>query len=469
MGKIKVLAEDVARQIAAGEVVERPASVVKELLENSLDAGARSVTIRTRGAGVKLIEVHDDGCGMGSDDVALAAESFATSKIERSSDLFRVQSYGFRGEALASISSVSRFELLSSERRNGEGWSVRTEGKAVVDNKPAAHERGTTVSVRELFFNTPARKKFLKSGTTERRRILETVLSFALIDPALEIHYSEDSKPVVDLVPAGSWRERVASILGSATMKHMVELKSDGSGPYRIRGFASLPTHTRANRNQQYLFVNRRLVKERTMIRAIMEAYRGVIPPKRFPVVVLSLEAPYAEVDVNVHPTKLEVRLNNPRRVFDVIHRGLKTALSGRSESSIGVNYAGAARSPEIVPAPLPPGGLEPAPSAPPNVENADAGSYQTQIKDAYSSYMKGHTPPVELNPQLSLQIARDKEDAPDAPQEPSMQDGIQSDGGLFWQFNNSFIFIQVRGGIVVIDQHAAHERIIYDTSKSQI
>ncbi len=467
MGKIKVLAEDVARQIAAGEVVERPASVVKELLENSLDAGARSVTIRTRGAGVKLIEVHDDGCGMGSDDVALAAKSFATSKIEHSSDLFRVQSYGFRGEALASISSVSRFELSSSERRNGEGWSLRTEGKAVVDSKPAAHERGTTVSVRELFFNTPARRKFLKSGTTERRRILEAVLSFALIDPALEIHYSEDSKPVVDLVPAGSWRERVSSILGSATMKHMVEVKSDGSGPYRVRGFASLPTHTRANRNHQYLFVNRRLVKERTMIRAIMEAYRRVIPPKRFPVVVLSLEAPYEEVDVNVHPTKLEVRLNNPRLVFDVIRRALKSALSGRSESSIGVSYTGVARLPEIVPAPS--GGLEPVPSESPRVQNADDGSYQTQIKDAYSSYMKGHASRVELNPQLSLQNTQDNKDAHEAAQEALEQNGIQSDAGLFWQFNNSFIFIQVRGGIVVIDQHAAHERIIYDTSKSQI
>jgi DNA mismatch repair protein MutL len=470
VGKIKVLPENVARQIAAGEVVERPASVVKELLENALDAGARSVTIRTRGAGVKLIEVHDDGCGMASDDVLLAVKSFATSKIETSSDLFRIQSYGFRGEALASISSVSHFELSSSDRRNGEGWRVRVEGKAVIDNKPAAHERGTTVTVRELFFNTPARKKFLKSGTTERRRILEAVLSFALIDPALEIHYSEDTKPVIDLVAASSWRERVASILGSTTMKHMVEVKTEGGGPYRLRGFVSLPTHTRADRNHQFIFVNRRLVNERTMVRAIAEAYRGVIPPKRFPVVVLSLEVPYEEVDVNVHPTKLEVRLSNPRRVFETVHRGVKAALSARSESSLGVSYGRPEESPRIVPGVTPERFFAPpadSPKPPPS-ESASTASYQAQIRDAYSNYMRGHASRVELNPQLSLQIAQEKEGSSQGRQQTPDAE-IQSDSGLFWQFNNSFIFIQVRGGIVVIDQHAAHERIIYDTSKTQL
>jgi DNA mismatch repair protein MutL len=185
--------------------------------------------------------------------------------------------------------------------------------------------------------------------------------------------------------------------------------------------------------------------------------------------VVLALEAPFAEVDVNVHPTKLEVRLNNPRRVFDVIHRGVRGALSGISESSLGVSYAGVSKPPEIVPAPVALGAVEASPSASRPVDSTGIGSYQTQIKDAYSSYMKGYASQVELNPQLSLQIEKKmKENTPDARQEPIQNDAIQSDAGLFWQFNNSFIFIQVRGGIVVIDQHAAHERIIYDTSKKQ-
>ena len=469
VARIRVLGEDVARQIAAGEVVERPASVVKELIENALDAEARSITVRTRGAGVKLIEVHDDGCGMGAGDVRLATKSFATSKIAGAADLVRIETYGFRGEALASISSVSRFDMASSDKNDGEGWRIRIEGKTVIDNKPTPHEKGTTVTVRELFFNTPARKKFLKADTTERKRILEAVLSFALIDPDLEIHYSEDSRPVLDLVAAGSWRERVASILGSTTMKHMVKVESDSS-PYRLRGFVSLPTHTRANRHHQFLFVNRRLVKEPTTIRAVQEAYRSVIPPKRFAVVVLSLDVPHGDVDVNVHPTKLEVRLNNPRRVFDIVHRAVKTALSPQSESSLDVSYSGASEAratirdtdgdwsrntPEAEPSADPAGDV--------SVE-----SYRLQIKDAYSSDMEGAASRGEFNPQLSLQI-EEKAEVPRGSEEPIRTGKVQADAGLFWQFNNSFIFIQVRGGIVIIDQHAAHERIIYDTSKSRL
>jgi DNA mismatch repair protein MutL len=471
MTKIRVLDEDVARQIAAGEVVERPASVVKELFENALDAGAKSISIRTQGAGVKLVEVHDDGCGLTAQDVVLAAKSFATSKIANSADLFQIETYGFRGEALASISSVSRFDLVSSDQTGGEGWRIRIEGKSITDSKPAPHEKGTTVTARDLFFNTPARKKFLKSETTERKRILETVLSFALIYPELEIHYAEDGRPGLDLVPAGTWRDRVASILGSATMKHMVEVKSEQT-PFRLGGFISLPTHTRANRNHQFLFVNRRLVKERTMLRAVQEAYRTVIPSKRFPVMIVSLEIPFGNVDVNVHPTKLEVRLDNPRRVFEVVHGAIKQALSSRSESTLTVSYSTA---------PTPPRAVERANWSSvslagvertgrqlhPSDEDSKT-TYQTRIKDAYSSYMEGHASSrVEFNPQLSLQVEQTKT-AEGQPVTP-LGDKVEGEAGLFWQFNNSFIFIQVRGGIVVIDQHAAHERIIFDTCKNQL
>lgn len=461
MARIRILSEDVARQIAAGEVVERPASVVKELLENALDAGASSVQVRTQGAGVKLIEVHDNGSGMTPDDVLLAVKSFSTSKIAEAADLARIETYGFRGEALASISAVSRFGIVSGDRDGGEGWRVRLEGKDTVENQPAAHEKGTTVSVRDLFFNTPARKKFLKSATTERKRILETVLSFALIDPELEVHYADDGRRVLDLIAAASWRERVAAILGSGTMKHMVEVGAE-SGRYRLRGFVSLPTHTRSNRNHQFLFVNRRLVKENTMLRAIHEAFRAVIPPKRFPVAILSLDAPYDEVDVNVHPTKLEVRLTAGRLVFDVVYRGIKTALSARTEGDQQVSYPRG----EVgygVDAPATGGGV--ADVRP--LRDVAAEAYRSRVKDAYSSYMEGHATRMDLNPQLSLQV-KEKATVEEEPVE-SLKEKIEGEGGLFWQFNNSYIFIQVRGGIVVIDQHAAHERIIYDTSKQQL
>ena len=292
MSVIKQLPEEVARQIAAGEVVERPASVVKELLENALDAGATSVTLKTARAGTALIELRDNGRGLSPEDLSLAPRNFATSKITSVVDLQCVESYGFRGEALASISSVSHFEMISSEHEEGEGWKIAVNGKSIVDASPAPHAKGTTVRVRDLFFNTPARKKFLRSDLTERRRILETVLSFALISPELDVHCTEDNKPVLDLVPGSSWEDRITAILGATTMKHMVKASFD-SGELRVSGFVSLPTYTRANRNHQFLFINRRLVREKTVMRAIQQAYRSVIPPKRFPVIVLSLEIPF--------------------------------------------------------------------------------------------------------------------------------------------------------------------------------
>lgn len=468
MARIRVLPENIARQIAAGEVVERPASVVKELIENALDAGARSIFVRTRGAGGTLIEVRDDGCGMSADDLPLAVKSFSTSKIAEPDDLFRIVTYGFRGEALASISSVCRFEITSSDSTAGEGWSLSVDGKSVTESRPAPHERGTTVAVRDLFYNTPARKKFLKSQVTERRRILDIVMSFALIDPGLEIHYSEDDRPVLDLVPSTTWRGRVASILGSSTMEHMVDVEYDAP-PFRFRGIVSLPTHTRANRTQQFFYVNRRLVKEKTILSAVHEAYRSVIPPRRFPVTVLSLAVPSQDVDVNVHPTKIEVRLTNPRNVFDTVRKGIKQALSSRSESSLKVNYA----SPSAL-------GYDPSPSLGPQSVRALSGAlapsttdgdpaeegYRARVRDAVSSYMKGAASVAPLNPQLSLQI---EEKGQTESAETAPDDKVLGEEGLFWQFNKTYIFIQVRGGVVVIDQHAAHERIIYDTSKSRL
>src|SRR6188474_2093556 len=204
---IRTLPDDVARRIAAGEVVERPASVIKELIENAVDAGAKSITVTVAGGGDALLEVRDDGTGMAREDVELAPRNFSTSKIRDADDLQRIATYGFRGEALASISSVSRFEIFSSDQSGGEGWRIRVEGKSIVESAPAPHARGTTVRVRDLFFNTPARKRFLKSSITERRRILETILSFALVLPEVEIHYIDDGRHVLDYLPAASWRE----------------------------------------------------------------------------------------------------------------------------------------------------------------------------------------------------------------------------------------------------------------------
>ncbi|HEX5132674.1 MAG TPA: DNA mismatch repair endonuclease MutL [Candidatus Krumholzibacteria bacterium] len=454
MPVIKTLPDDVARRIAAGEVVERPASVVKELVENAIDAGARNITVVTVGGGEALIEVRDDGCGMMREDVEMAPRNFSTSKIRDADDLQRISSYGFRGEALASISAVSRFELISSDRTDGEGWRVRVEGKSIESSEPAPRERGTTVRVQDLFFNTPARKRFLKSSITERKRILETILAFALIMPEVEIHFIDDGRHVLDLLPAPSWRERVAAVLGADVMQHMVDVDAQ-SGSMRVTGFVSLPSHTRGNRFSQFFFVNTRAVRERTLLHALQDANRNVIPYKRYPVAVLSVTMPPDEVDVNVHPSKLEVRVRNERVVFGTVRNAIKSALSARSEPAMMVG-AGVGRTRADEAGEAPPrwagrrGGFQAGADTSP-------GGNGGRIRDAFEDYLAHKPATGEVAPGETLPF-------------PSVEAGsgevahiAPADDSLYWQFNQTFIFIQVRGGVVVIDQHAAHERIIFD------
>ncbi len=471
MARIHALADEVVRCIAAGEVVERPASIVKELIENSIDAGAGRITLRCSGAGVKLVEVEDDGAGMSREDISLAVQNFSTSKITKPEDLFSISTYGFRGEALASIAAVSKLEIISSDRAGGEGWATAIEGSATVQNSPAPHERGTTVRVKDLFYNTPARKKFLKSDLTERKRILETFLSFALILYELEFHYVDNGEHVVDLLPAGNWRDRVAAILGASTMKHMVEVKSP-QGPIRINGFACLPTYTRSNRTNQFIYVNRRFVREKTISHAVQEAYRNVIPAKRFPVLVLAIEVPFEDIDVNVHPRKMEVRLKNDRFAHEAIRRAIKSALSGKPGTDQSVSFSGESVSGErrdfLTPVKKE-GDFAQSPaqqSGETKYGELKVITLKERVKDAYTDYMKQQREPMDLNPQLSLR-AKDFEKSPG--EQETWKERFLGEEGLFWQFNNAYIFIQVRGGIVVIDQHAAHERVIFDMSKKQI
>jgi DNA mismatch repair protein MutL len=464
MTVIRTLPDDVARRIAAGEVVERPASVVKELFENAVDAGARSITVMTVGGGEALIEVRDNGSGMSREDVEMAPRNFSTSKITDADDLERIATYGFRGEALASISAVSRFELISADSTKGEGWRIRIEGKEAVERGPAPHARGTTVRVQDLFFNTPARKRFLKSSLTERKRILETILSFALILPDVEIHYIDDGRHVLDLLAASSWKERIAAVLGSTTMRHMVEIDAESSG-VRIRGFVSLPSHTRGNRFSQFFFINRRAVRERTLVHALQDAYRNVIPYKRYPVAVVATDIPAAEVDVNVHPSKLEVRVRNERAVFATLRGAVKQALTAKSEATMAVGV-GAGVAEEAMAAA---GAGAPAWSEPAQSVMFHAAGSEARIRDAFADYQVRKEARADADPAAAQMSSwppatlRAPGAAPTARDE--IAPAVPADDALYWQFNQTYIFIQVRGGVVVIDQHAAHERVIFDWS----
>jgi DNA mismatch repair protein MutL len=469
MPRIKCLSEEVSRQIAAGEVVERPASVVKELVENALDAEASSITVEIEKGGIGRITIEDDGCGMSREDLSLATRNFSTSKIESAADLTGITTYGFRGEALASISAVSLMSIRTNDTDGAEGWELDLSGDGGLSPRPAARMRGTTVTVRNLFYNTPARRKFLASELSEKRKILETVLGFALIHHDIEFHLIDSGKHLLDLIPAEHWRERVAAVLGSSSMKHMVPIES-AAGPATLQGFASLPTFTRSNRNHQYFYVNGRLVKEKTLMHAALEAYRGVIPPRRFPVLVIALNIPPQEVDVNVHPSKLEVRLRNSRDVHALCTRALRTALSGEGEKSLPVSRV--------------PGG--PSPQAGVGMKHGEAGGelfegsvlkeersdddkvipLKSRIERAYSLFMQREGAARDISEQLSLR-SRDEPEGM-AKKLPGPEKHVL-DEGLFWQFNKSFIFIQVHGGLVIIDQHAAHERIIFDTSRKSL
>lgn len=442
MPTIRKLGPQVTSKIAAGEVVERPASVLKELIENSLDAGATRIKVTIGGAGMEMIEVADNGCGMDRTDIKLAPQSFSTSKISKEEDISSLATYGFRGEALASIGSVARMTITSCPQGAEEGVSVQVEGGRMIGVKPAGREAGTTVTVRDLFFNTPARKKFMKSPATERRKLVETLIAYALIHHQVTFHLLEEEKHLYDFVSTASWRERVGSVLGENTMKHMVEVRGE-QGYMKLSGFTSLPTYTRGSRDHQYLYINNRLAREKSFIYALTRAYQGVIPADRHPCSVLSLTLPPQQVDVNVHPSKQEVRFSRGAEVHDFVGRTVGVSLSARASAatvslpSPESSYDGREES------------LLPRPAR--GREEQLAG-----IREAFADYMENRSPTLDLSPQLSLY--------------PGEEVGRKlGDEGLFWQFNDTYIFIQVRGGLVIIDQHAAHERVIFDAGKKNL
>jgi len=344
MNRIRILPEAVANKIAAGEVVERPASVVKELLENALDAGATSVRIETEMGGKRMIRVIDDGHGMAHDDALLAFERHATSKLRTADDLLSIATLGFRGEALPSIAAVSRLLLETRDSNEAEGTRVEFAGGKLVGVKPAGLPAGTTISVADLFYCMPARLKFLKSDTTELGHIASLVTHYALANPGKQFTLTTPTQEIVNCPPAEKLADRVYQLFGRQALDELVEIPAT-SVPFRaaiaepemeadeeaatltVTGFTSRPEIQRPNRNGIYVFVNRRLVRDRLILHAIHEAYRNILPPTVFPATLLFLEMPYDEVDVNVHPAKIEVRFRRSQFVHDFTRDAIRQAL----------------------------------------------------------------------------------------------------------------------------------------------
>ncbi|HKW89671.1 MAG TPA: DNA mismatch repair endonuclease MutL [Candidatus Acidoferrales bacterium] len=345
MSRIRILPENVANKIAAGEVVERPASVVKELLENSLDAGAKSVRVEVESGGKRLIRVADDGSGMTHDDALLAFERHATSKLRTADDLLSIATLGFRGEALPSIAAVSRLTLETRAAEEEQGTRIEFAGGKLVGVKPTGAPTGTAISVADLFYCVPARRKFLKSETTELGHIASLVTHYALAHPDKQFLLKTPSQEVLNAAPVASMAERVYQVFGRQAAAEMVEMKpseapvraaitepvldpDEETAKMRVAGFVSRPEVQRANRNGIYVFVNRRLVRARLVLHAIGEAYRNILPGGLFPAVLLFIELPYREVDVNVHPAKVEVRFRHGQGVHDFVRDSIRMALA---------------------------------------------------------------------------------------------------------------------------------------------
>ena len=328
MSKIRLLPDHVANQIAAGEVVERPASVAKELVENAIDAGAKHISIDVEAGGRRLLKVADDGEGMVRDDALLAFERHATSKIAKSEDLNSISTLGFRGEALASIASVARVELITKTEEAAAATRVVIEGGRMRDVKDAAHPRGTTIIVRDLFFNVPARRKFLRSEATESFHLTNLVTHYSLAHPEIAFTLTNNGREVLRAAAALDLRERAYQIFGAEFLDNLLEVTGGHAQVARVSGYISAPRDRRTSRDAQYLFVNGRFVRDRLIGRALSEGYRAILPHGVYPAALLFIETPLEEVDVNVHPAKTEVRFRRSAAVADAVREAVRGGLA---------------------------------------------------------------------------------------------------------------------------------------------
>jgi DNA mismatch repair protein MutL len=496
MGKIHVLSENVANKIAAGEVVERPAAVVKELLENSLDAGATRIRINVEAGGKKLIQITDNGCGMVRDDALLAFERHATSKIKNAEDLLHVATLGFRGEALPSIASVCRLRLETQAPEQNSGTIIEINGGKIYKVEEAGLPAGTSITIHDLFFNTPARKKFLKSESTELAHISSLVTNYALahFDKHFELHTATNAVLVVS--PVADRSERIYQIFGKEILDQLIpvaamqpleriglpqpppwrkveeeDARPKDPGELRMHGFISKPEIQKLNRNSIYIFVNGRLIRDRLIQHAIIEAYRNILPPTVFPVLLLFLELPSGEVDVNVHPSKTEVRFRQQTITHDFVRDSIRAGLMKARPvpQFIAEIKAQPTASPSLTPgarasmvdisawraANMPPGFELQPPVVPPQTERLQ---------------FNGESIAVEANAALALarlpeQFVSGDSCAPPLPEQAESVDFAPALASLrpLGQIRESFILAVNGEGLWIIDQHVAHERVLFE------
>ena len=439
MGRIHRLAEDLANQIAAGEVVERPASVIKELVENSIDAGARRVSIAVELGGKKLIRVEDDGEGMDPGDARLSIERHATSKIRRASDLERIATLGFRGEALPSIASVCHFVLRSRARGTGSGTEIRVNGGAVASVTEVGMPEGTSIEVADVFYNLPARRKFLKSDGAESAQVSRVTTQLALCYPEIGFTLTSAGRKVIQCPPVASLRDRLYQLYGERA--DLIEVRREGD--VKVLGYVAALAEQGPTRGPQHVFVNRRIVKDKTIAHAIIEAYSVASIKERSPEVHLFIEMPHDAVDVNVHPTKAEVRFRDQSHIHEVIRRTLGDALGRGPAPELQLQ---------------PPGSFLPTPSTLP-LPTSYAGTYPNRWAVGPAEAGPYDTPRSDMGPGFDLGPSSDVGAGFSRPESPSSIRPMIALG----QFRDTFIIAIDDEGIAIIDQHVAHERVLFE------
>ncbi|MBK0401752.1 DNA mismatch repair endonuclease MutL [Adhaeribacter sp. BT258] len=466
---IRLLPEYLANQIAAGEVVQRPASVVKELLENSVDAGATSVQLIVKEAGKQLIQVVDNGAGMSETDARMSFERHATSKIKTTEDLFRIKTMGFRGEALASIAAVAQVELKTKKRDADTGTRLVIEGSEIVEQSPVATPDGTSFCVKNLFFNVPARRNFLKTNAVEMRHILDEFQRVALANPQIAFSLYQNDSEVYKL-SAGKLSQRIINLFGNNYKEQMASVEED-TDVLQVRGYIGKPEFSKKTRGEQFFFVNNRFIKSGYLNHAVMNAYEGLLPKDSHPFYVLFLEIEPQSIDINVHPTKTEIKFENEKVIYAIVQSAVKKSL-GVHNIAPSLDFDG-----DVNFAPLNPVRLQP--TSTPDFGNFEkAKSYNAMVSGQKSGNTQNWEQLYEVTRREptfpkndSLPAGLDFGDEPVENKPLTFPSSINSEkaGSKAIQVQNKFVLVPVKSGIMLVDQQAAQERILFEKFSSAL
>ena len=438
LNKIQLLPDNIANQIAAGEVIQRPSSALKEMLENAIDSGANTIEVFIKEAGKTLIHVIDNGSGMSKEDAIMSFKRHATSKIRNSDDLFRIKTMGFRGEAMASMSAISHIEMITKDNKDKLGSKLILEGNKIINQEDVVCDIGTSIKMKNIFFNVPARRKFLKSDNVETRHIIEEFIRVSIANPEIKLTLTLNNKNYLKLSPS-NLRQRIVNILGSRGNEKLIPIK-EKTNLVSIDGFIVKPEFSKRNRSDQYLFVNKRFIKSHYLNHAINKAYEGLIAEKYYPSFFIHLKINPSEIDINIHPTKTEIKFENEKEIYAILRSTIKKSL-GQYNIAPSIDF-----------------NTEPAfdisSSKPISISEP-----KININPNYNPFEKDSKEIISATNHLYKDISKEFHQ-----EEMKMNKSISEDHNSFFQINNQYIVTKIKDGLIIINQQRAHQRILYES-----